>query len=200
MNDQNELIMITQNQNKSFLLQKLEKDDDRRFLANYIIKNNEVIFNKYYSINLPRIYNEKYFGQFLTINYSKYPYFIFNLDNKIYDIEKNKNISIIDDNDYFNSIDFNSKHNYTIQESFKIFSVDVDSNKNIHLTYTFNDELFYGIYDKNLQLKRKSQLNNYKKYLDITYIGLNLYKGIIEFYGIKNDESQILKIPLSFIN
>lgn len=189
------LVILTNNYYKPFLIEKLGDNEDKRFVSMFVLKDGEYVFSEFYFPELPKIYNEKYHGNYLTLQASRFPYLAFQKDNKIYDLKSKKVVSIIDDNEFYSNVDFSNQDIKDDPNMFKVIKLDIDSKKNVHIVYMYKEIIYYHVYDKELNLLSSKSLEYLNKVLKPIYADINLVDNLLRIYG-KQYDKQLLQLDL----
>lgn len=185
--DNNILILLTTREG----MDKMEKSVNNKFVSKFKFSGTDFNFDKYYALDLPYIYEKKYFENFLSINYSVYPFVAFYYDNQIYNIEKGIKKSIIEDNTYKENIDI-ANTNIT-NEIFSLKNVGVVNNKFI-VIYRLKNDYFINAYDENLNLLSHKSINCKFSTTEITRFEIIAEKRQLQL----SNEDGVQVVPIDF--
>jgi hypothetical protein len=169
------------------------KDDDQPIynLSEFKLRNNRFVFNKKIKIDLPEPYRKKYLYNDFTLYYASFPIVAQMHDNALYNIETGRQTRL----------DLGSLVGTAVPESqwssFTLFRVEYDAkNKNTYVLYMYDNLHYLCLYDPDLNLIRKSVLEDKLKLPEDSYLDLNVRSGLMNIYNNKNE---ILALPLAVL-
>lgn len=138
------IIAITHNPRSWFENElKINQNKKIEFISVYTIDSSNHVIEPTasYSFDLPRIYREKYFENYLSPEVSSYPYISFRYANQLYNLETLKSCFIIDTAEYNRHINFTNKE--IGNEKYTVLTLKLIPKTNeVLIVYRLEDNLY----------------------------------------------------------
>lgn len=174
-----------------WISEKVKNNDKPIYvLSEFKLKSNRFIFSKYFDFDLPYIYRNKLHENYLSLNYSFYPFISYMYANEIYNASNSKLVNIIDTEKYL-------KLTNNINDiKFKLLLIANDEREGTFYTfYKIMEDLYLNVYDSEMNRISTSKINkqlvNLESFLFMEY---DTDKNSIYFYYDNPEKYEVYPI------